>query len=137
VISELCGEALVRLVGLGDDEQAGRVLVDTVYDARSGNAADPRQLTLAVMQQRIDQRSVEIAGGGVNHKARRLVDDNQVIVLVDHDERNILGLRLGGNGCGHRDSPRLAASELERGLAGRLAAQRYASVRHQRLDALP
>ena len=40
---ELLRQAFVRDVGLGDDKQAGSILVDPVDDARPRNAADARQ----------------------------------------------------------------------------------------------
>ena len=43
--------------------------------------------------QGIDQGAVGIAGRRMHHQPRRLVDDDQVLVLVDHVERNILALR--------------------------------------------
>ena len=41
MIGELDGEAFVRLVALGDDQQPGRVLVDAVHDAGTGHSPDP------------------------------------------------------------------------------------------------
>ena len=40
---ELLRQSFVRDVGLGDDQQARRILVDAVDDARPGDAADARQ----------------------------------------------------------------------------------------------
>ena len=35
-------------------------------------------------QQAVDERARAIAGAGVHHEPRRLVDHDQVVVLVDH-----------------------------------------------------
>ncbi len=43
------------------------------------------------MEQRVDQRSVEIARGGMDDEAGRLIDDDQVLVLVGDDQRDVLG----------------------------------------------
>src|SRR6185369_781621 len=48
--SELLCKPLVCYVGLGDDEQAGSVLVDAVDDSRTGDAADPRKRSAAMMK---------------------------------------------------------------------------------------
>ena len=44
--------------------------------------------------QRVDQRAGPVAGGRMHHEALRLVDHDQVVVLVDDIERDVLGLRL-------------------------------------------
>ena len=68
---ELPGQAFVGDVGLGDDQQARRVLVDAVDDAGPRDAADARQAAAAMVEQGVDQRAVEIAGGGMDDQARR------------------------------------------------------------------
>ena len=89
---ELLRQPRVRLVRLGHHQQAGRVLVEAVHDARPPHAADARQALPAMGDQGVDQRARGVAGPGMHGQARRLVDDDQVRVLVDHDERH--GLRL-------------------------------------------
>ena len=53
-------------VGLGDDEESGRILVDAVDDAGTGDTADARQAVAAMVEQRVDQRPVAVARGGVD-----------------------------------------------------------------------
>ena len=48
---------------------------------------------VAVVQQRVDQRAAGVAGRRVHDHARRLVDHDQVGVLVEDVERDVLGLR--------------------------------------------
>ena len=48
--------------------------------------------------QRIDERPLRVAGAGMHHEARRLVDDDQRVVLIDDVERDILRLER----CGYR-----------------------------------
>ena len=64
-------------VGLGDDEQAGRVLVEPMDDAGPLHAADPREARAAMADQRIDQRAVGMARRRVDDEARRLVDHDR------------------------------------------------------------
>ena len=90
---ELLRQALVRDVGLGDDQQARRVLVDAVDDARPRNAADARQRSAAMVEQRVDQRAVEIARRRVDDQPGGLVDDQQMLVLEDDRQRDVLRLR--------------------------------------------
>jgi hypothetical protein len=53
--------------------------------------------------QRIDERSRLMSGGGMDHQSRRLVDDDQMGIFIDHIEADRFGLRCrideGGNGC--------------------------------------
>ena len=60
-----------------------------------GRASPPMPISdfAAMGDQRIDQRAVGIARRRMHHQPRRLVDDDEVLVLVDHVERNILALR--------------------------------------------
>ena len=80
-----------------------RVLVQPMDDAGPRLAADADQLVAAMGDQGIDQRAVGIAGGGMHHQSGRLVDDDQVLVLVDHVQRNILALRHGAARLRHGD----------------------------------
>ena len=48
---ELLGKALVSDVGLGDDQQSRRVLVDAMDDPGPRDAANPRQRAVAMMEQ--------------------------------------------------------------------------------------
>src|SRR3546814_8387548 len=60
---ELFCQADVRAVVLGGDDQPRRILVDPVDDARPRDSADPAQLPRAMVEQRVDQRAVEITRG--------------------------------------------------------------------------
>lgn len=99
---KLYGEALMRPVGLGNDQQAGSILVDPVDDAGPRDAADPGKLPPAVMEQGVDQRSVGVSRRRMDHKAGRLVDDDQMFVFISDGQRNVLrhGFRFHGRGDG-------------------------------------
>ena len=55
----------------------------------------PDRLFAAMSDQRVDQRAGPVSGGRMHHQALGLVDDDHVVVLVDHVERNGFGRRLG------------------------------------------
>ena len=65
-----------------------------MHDAGPQLAADAAQVG-DVMQQRVDQRARRVAGAGVHDHARRLVDDDDIRVLVQDLERRRLGLDGG------------------------------------------
>jgi hypothetical protein len=59
-----------------------------------GRFSPPMPLEIVdVVEQRVDQRAARVPGGRMHHHARRLVDDDQIAVLVDDRERQRFGLR--------------------------------------------
>ena len=68
---------------LGEDDQAGRALVQAVDDARPAGPAHPRQ-AWRMGQRGGGERALGLAGSGVCHHPRGLVHDQKVIVL-QHD----------------------------------------------------
>ena len=115
---ELRRQPFMGDVGLGDDEQARRVLVDSVDDPRPRHSADPAEPPGAMVEQGVDQRAVEIAGGRMDDHPRRLVDDEQMIVLEDDVERDVLRLVMCRLGLGNGDLVG-AGQRLDRGVADR------------------
>ena len=93
MVEELSSQVNLGCIGLGHHQQAGCVLVDAVHKQAepvvgfSGNGF-PSQ----VISQRIDQRAGIVAMPRVNHQARGLVYDQQVVIFIDDVEGN--GLRL-------------------------------------------
>ena len=55
----------------------------------------PDRLVAAMSNQGVDQSAGPVSGGWMHHQTLRLVDDNNVGVLVDHVERNGFGGRFG------------------------------------------
>lgn len=53
------------------------------FIGRSGQASE-------AMEQRIDQRASRMTGGRVNDHERGLIDDDDVLVFVDHVDRDRL-----------------------------------------------
>ena len=54
---------------------------------------------------------------GMHDQALRLVDDDDVVVLVDDIERDILALGLGGDRLRHVDCDRIAGGDMISGVA--------------------
>ncbi len=98
VVGELLGQRLMRPVVLGRDHQAGSVLVEPVHNSRPLHAADAGKAGATMGDQRVDQRAGFVAGGGMHDQPLRLVDDDNVVVLIDDIERDILALGLGRSG---------------------------------------
>ena len=100
------GEVVLRR----DDEARG-VPVDAVDDAGPLLPPDAGEGVPAVVEQGVDQGPVGVARGGMHHQALGLVEDDDVLVLVDHVQGDVLGeeLRLLRLRQGHRQG--LAAPE--------------------------
>ena len=116
MVGELLGEAAMRLVVLGDDEQAAGVLVEPVDDAGPAHAADAGEALAAMGDEGVDQRAVLMAAGGVDDEAGGLVDDDQMLVLEDDGERDVLADRRGRLGLGHDEAEALADGDLAAGI---------------------
>ena len=85
-IVKLARQLLMRGVVLGDDHQARGAAIEPVHDARPFLAADAAEI-VDVMEQRVHQRAARVAGGRMHDHAGRLVDDDDVAVLVDDRQR--------------------------------------------------
>ena len=85
-ILKLPGELGVRGVVLGDDHQARRPAIEPVHDPRPLLAADAAEI-VHVMEQRVDQRAGRMAGGRMHDHPGRLVDHDEVAVLVENRQR--------------------------------------------------
>ena len=70
-----------------------------------------------MMQQGVDQRSVAVAGGGMDHQPGRLVDHQQMLVFIDDRQRDFLRLVVGGLRVGKRQREALVAFHLDRRIA--------------------
>src|SRR3546814_11107592 len=94
--SDVCSSDLVVLRG---DDQAARILVDAVDDAGPRDAADARKLSRAMVEQRVDERAVAMARGGMDDHAGGLVAVDQMLILPGHAEPDGLRgvMRRGGD----------------------------------------
>ena len=111
-------------VALGDEEDARGVAVEAVDDAGAELAADAGEVA-DVVEQGVDEGARAVAGRGMHDDARRLVDRDQVLVLVEDRERDRLGLDRDGARLRHLDRDVLAGAHRPRG-PGRVPATRTA-----------
>ena len=125
------------MIVLGDHHQPGGILVQPVDDAGPLDAADPGQAGAAMRDQRVHQGPGFVPGGGMHHEAGRLVEDDDIVVLVDDVERDRLGLRLGRGRFGHVDCDRVAAGDVISGVAHRPGAEADLAGQDQRLQPGP
>jgi hypothetical protein len=95
VVPELIRKSVMSQVVLCRHHNTGSSLVEPVYDARPGYSPDTGQIP-AVVEQGVDKGSRRMPVGGMDHNVRRLVDDNEVPVLVKDGQRDLLGLNSGG-----------------------------------------
>ena len=79
-----------------------------MHDAGAQRAADAGETLPAVGEQGVDERAVLVAGRGVHDHAARLVDDDEVRILVHHVQRQILRHELRGRGIRQRHDKRVA-----------------------------
>ena len=135
MVGELLGESPMRPVVLGGDEKAGRVLVEPVHDARPLHAADARQAVAAMVDQRVDQRAGGVARTRMHNKSRRLVDDDQLVVLVEDVEGDGFPSRFRDLRFWQADLDRLARLQLVARIGDRHAAECDRAAPDQRLDA--
>ena len=100
-VGKLSRQRQVRKVVFRDYQQPRRVLVDAVHDAGALLAADAGQRVAAAEHQRVYERAVRVAGGRVDDHAARLVDDQQIVVLVHDVDGDILRPQLAVGCLGH------------------------------------
>ena len=124
-----------RLLGFGDHHHAGGVLVQPVHDAGPAFAADAGQGVAAMGQQRVDEGAVQVARRRMHDQPSRLVEHDQVAVLIQYGKVDRLRLGL----CRHRRGwiePVDGAGPHRVGrLAHHMVAAPYPPLVDQRLDA--
>ena len=104
VVEELFGQSCVRTLVLGYHQQTRCILVDAVYQSRAHIALLEQRQILQVVGERIDQRAAIISAAGVDNHSRLLIYDYQVVILIHHIERDVLGDDLHlALGVGHNE----------------------------------
>jgi hypothetical protein len=137
MVGELRRQRLVGAVVLRHHHHAGGVLVEPVHDAGAALAADARKAIAAMGDQRIDQGAGPIAGGGMNDEVAGFVDHDDVVVFVNHAERNGLGGGLGRLRRRHVDRDGGAGIDPIIGIADRVAVERDGAGLDQRFEPRP
>lgn len=79
------------MVVLCHHQQAAGVLINAVHNARTNHTIDTGEPVTAVIQQRMYQRSRQIAGGRMYYHAFRLIHHQQIIIFID----NVNGIGSG------------------------------------------
>lgn len=127
-------ESDVGLVGLGNDHQTAGILVEAVNDAGACLSADAGKGVPAVGQQCMDEGSTGMTGARVDHESGRLVDDEQVLVLMDDDQRNVFAHQGRIGWRWHRKNKVVPWFDPEGRLRYRPPAAREASLLDEGLD---
>ncbi len=78
MIGEEPRQAVMRGVGLGDDQQPARILVDAMHDAGLLHPADAGKTVAAMGDQRIDQRAALMRARRMHDEPGWLVDDEKM-----------------------------------------------------------
>ena len=82
---------MMHLVVLGHHHHAGRIPVQPMDDARSQAATSVAE-RIEVKLQRGSQRAGRLSATGMHNHVGRLVDRHEVFILVEHAQRQVLGL---------------------------------------------
>ena len=95
MIEELHTKLRLRLGRLRYDKQTAGVLVNTVYQSHTGIIRVIGRQVTQMPGDGIDQRSVEVTHAGMDNEAGGFVDNHQLVVLIDHIQRDVLGFDGG------------------------------------------
>jgi hypothetical protein len=117
--SEVTGQSLMRGLGLGNDHQPARILIEAVNDSRAADPADAGQGAAAMAQQGVDEGAVRVSRSGMDNHARRLVDNDQMFILEADIERNRLRYRRRILNIRYNYDKILVAPNAQRGVANR------------------
>ena len=95
-LRQLLHERVVRARGARDHHEPARVAVEAVHDPGPERVADRRDLGIA-REQAVHERAATVPGTRVHHEARRLGNDDDVVVLVADVDLDLgFGLRRRG-----------------------------------------
>ena len=95
LVEKLFAQRGLGIGGLGDYQQAAGILVDAMYES---HLRVVRVVGFQIFQMPgngIDECPVKVATSWMHHHTCRLIDDHQLVVLIDHLQRDILGLDGG------------------------------------------
>jgi len=89
---QLPHEIGLRNRGFCDDQKAARILIESMNNAGARKRRELRR----VMKERVQQRPVAVAAARVDDQARRLIDDENGVILVHDGKRDRLRHVRGG-----------------------------------------
>lgn len=119
---------------LGGDEKPARILVQAMNDPRTGDTADPSERCAAMGDKCIDERTGGITGSRMHHETGRLLDHDQVAVLVDDFQGDRFAAWLGIERPGHLDKVGFALFDPVIGVSYRFSVVRNAPFLDQLLE---
>ena len=129
---ELRLQAPQRRLGLGHYQAPGGFLVEPMHDPGAELASDPEKAP-DLVQEAVHHGARGDARPGMDGHSGRLVDDEEIAVLVQHREAQILGQELGGLGLGDPDLDLGAGPGTQRRLGGG-ARDQHGSVQDELLQ---
>src|SRR5579864_248188 len=124
----------MRQLGLGDDDEPARVLVEAVDDPRPAHAADPGKALAAMGDKRIDQGAVGIARRRMDHQPGGLVDDDEMCILKTNAEGDRLCSRCRILSLGQNYDKSLALLHLARRITDHVSVIAYLAGKDQLLE---
>ena len=93
---ELCRKRNVSIIVFGNHKQSRRILIYSMDDSGANHAANTRKRVATMIKQSVDQRSGIYTRSGVNYHSLRLVDHDNILVLIHYVKGNIFSDRLIG-----------------------------------------
>ena len=85
-------------------------------------------------EQGVHQRAARMSRRRMHHKPGRLVDNDDVVVLIDDIERDLLAFRLGVGRLRHLDYDRIAVCDVISGVADLRGAYSDGAFKDQRFQ---
>ncbi len=129
MLEELTGQAGVGPLVLGHHQQTGGVLVDAVHQTGTHVPLLKQGKILQMPRERIDERTAVVAVSRMHDQSGRLVEHDEVVVLMNDVERNILGDDLHlALGIGHHEGDAVERLHLVTRLHRRAVHQDVSSV---------
>ncbi len=91
LLAKVFGHSLMGLLGLGDDDQAGSLFIQTMDEARTDRFPDVINVfAVEIKSQCVQQSAAFVAVCRMNQHARGLVDDDQLGIFIYHVDRQLL-----------------------------------------------
>jgi len=112
---ELSREGPMGPVRFRDNQEARGPPIKTMHNPGTSDSADARKVR-AMVEKRVNQSSGRVTRPGVDHEASRLHDNQQVLVFINHIERDRFGAEIEGDGGRDSESDHLAGPEGPAGL---------------------
>lgn len=137
VDTKLTREPNVGAIRLRHHHDPGNISIETVNDAGPQHPADAGEGAGAVREEGIHECAARVARGRMDHETCRLLDHEEILVFVQHLERDRLGRGAGRTGIREPHLEVLAGSHFGRRLMDRGPVTPDGALDDQRLQARP